>query len=823
MDQLCPFDFPSPIAKLVKSMGRCQLLRFLHLGQSIVVPPPGDQRLWKALNEALGNIACRRFSVLGLEWGDDVAAEALPSNEDWNRAYVLDGLTTVSLSMRNDALSLQRRRRGRDADAGALLAREWLIAQKKPAPMSVWCAESFEFDNASSADSLGDAIQGLLALGARSGMCESDVEEIRLLRAGASLAWPYPSQLQGDSGINASLERLSTDGASSLLRRRFRVQELRPRAQPVTSEAASPIVALSTLQRHSQVPVAGPLHMMAAVPRNSNAEATLVELRTLADQAAVLADRAQGILVLREATPSAASLEPIGQSDLSWSPLSGPPTAACRLWALGPWDLRNTLAARRVEAWSEELRSQVRGIPELLDGHDDWLLRVGRLLTSASGWALPLASGQALASAAWDRAATSRLLLFWSDATDEQLKRSTAEMGLSLMYLGHPNSSGKVEFQGGSTSQSVESLRESLAETYDDSEAVLARWSFPELKSPTYGFEKVAIFPDQYLMRVLNYGQRGWVHRQLAWPRSSGMQFRGVTMRNRGSFPLAWMRWASQDVSFAEAVGTQTQIATADPRAAGVLAVEMALRSLVAQGLRVGAPISGSVWLTCPHNDLNGEEGDEARAAYAMAFDGVVAAAFEAGIDLRDVQATASAPRSRKYVQEIAVRLRGPLDEEIQPVLPGFRMSGEALYAVGPRPPFVDLGSRILSHVRVLSNHITRLNWTSQVELYQLLHRCIKERFVTCVRPIGSGGIAEALAEMGLWSGIGVQLKPTVPTVEIFSGAPGRFLVGVLPQDAKRFEALVKGEWLTHVGATGGEKLFGLPLLRFAEERETPP
>jgi phosphoribosylformylglycinamidine (FGAM) synthase-like enzyme len=131
----------------------------------------------------------------------------------------------------------------------------------------------------------------------------------------------------------------------------------------------------------------------------------------------------------------------------------------------------------------------------------------------------------------------------------------------------------------------------------------------------------------------------------------------------------------------------------------------------------------------------------------------------------------------------------------------------------------MDIGSGILQHVRVVSNHVTRINWNSQLELYDLVHRCLQEQIITDLRPIMWGGIAEVLLEMGLWSGIGVQLKPALSTIELFSAAPGRFLVGVLPQEAKKFEALIKGEWLTPVGTTGGEKLFGLPLERYREER----
>jgi hypothetical protein len=72
---------------------------------------------------------------------------------------------------------------------------------------------------------------------------------------------------------------------------------------------------------------------------------------------------------------------------------------------------------------------------------------------------------------------------------------------------------------------------------------------------------------------------------------------------------------------------------------------------------------------------------------------------------------------------------------------------------------------------------------------------------------------------MSLWGDMGAQIRPTVSTVELFSGSPGRFLIGVLPQEAKKFEASFKSELIVQVGTTGGEKIFGLTLQKLRESR----
>jgi phosphoribosylformylglycinamidine (FGAM) synthase-like enzyme len=69
-----------------------------------------------------------------------------------------------------------------------------------------------------------------------------------------------------------------------------------------------------------------------------------------------------------------------------------------------------------------------------------------------------------------------------------------------------------------------------------------------------------------------------------------------------------------------------------------------------------------------------------------------------------------------------------------------------------------------------------------------------------------------SMAEMSIWGGIGIQLRPSLNAIELFSAAPGRLIVGVLPQEAKAFEARLKTEMCMPLGTTGGEKVLGMPL-----------
>jgi phosphoribosylformylglycinamidine (FGAM) synthase-like enzyme len=169
---------------------------------------------------------------------------------------------------------------------------------------------------------------------------------------------------------------------------------------------------------------------------------------------------------------------------------------------------------------------------------------------------------------------------------------------------------------------------------------------------------------------------------------------------------------------------------------------------------------------------------------------------------------------------ELFIKLQAPMSEFYPPPFPGFRMSGECLYVVGMKPTFMDCGSRVLSHLsRVESNHISPIDFKVFQELYTLMLEVQKKGWITSLRPVYEGGVAAALAEMMLWSRMGAQIRPGLTPIELFSAAPGRFVVGILPAEVSRFESMVKSEWLIPLGISGGEKLLGLTLERLQAAR----
>jgi phosphoribosylformylglycinamidine synthase subunit PurL len=70
------------------------------------------------------------------------------------------------------------------------------------------------------------------------------------------------------------------------------------------------------------------------------------------------------------------------------------------------------------------------------------------------------------------------------------------------------------------------------------------------------------------------------------------------------------------------------------------------------------------------------------------------------------------------------------------------------------------------------------------------------------------GGLAVALAELALWSGVGAELELDDDALEWFGEGGGRAVVACAPESAERLEGVA----LRRIGVVGGSRLLGLPL-----------
>lgn len=787
--------------------------------EDVVARPPGSSRVWEALQQGTGEIKCRASTLVCVEHLSGTLNGAL-SEESLGRGLVFPGLQNVEAAS-HSGIRLQIRKLGREPDALSLLVRERLEREHAGAKFSVWSARQYEFEETGPVQA---ALTRLVELGLQSGLFHPSFEQARVLVADEPIEWPLPGAKVGD--LKEAYQKAYLEGYWSALHRNYRIQERRPRSEPDLKTLRNPLVEeFQTAKPGVDAPKASsvhgaPLHFVVGLPDPANAGASAALLREEIARFAALQDRGVGAVHLRAEPTPLMTIAPLPRLPLNQRALSTAATEGAKLFMLGPWDEGNPVLERRVEVFAREIGSDLLAQGELVDGEQDLVLYFMRILAREPGWSVRSEDAIELVARNSRKALGRRAWFFWGQLDPKVFLARAAARGIPALWLGERRDTGRCEFLKAGANSSTDSFKISLLKS-EPQDLVEVAWEYPEVKSPTYGYDKASVFPDQYLLKVTarSAPQKEWALQAPAF--ASAERFRSVITRRSEADAVSYLRWTDGQQVWAESVGTKSGWMDVDPKSAGAAAADAAIRGLLAAGAQ---PHGGaaSVWTTQPLESRNEKIEDHARAwgAYILSLEGAFAYLKQFNHSLESIEG--AGPSFARGSQEILVKLRGAVPTKVGALVPGFRMVGEVLYAIGPRPAFMDAGSRVLPHVRVVSNHVAKLVPAVQAEIYQLIHELIMQGKVTCIRPIGEGGIMAALGEMALWGGIGAQIRPNLPVIELFSASPGRFVLGILPSEAKNVESRVKSELLTPLGTTGGEKILGLTLSRLFEERGAP-
>jgi hypothetical protein len=813
---------------------KIQFIRFLNLDENPEVKAPGDSRLWKALAQVMPALGFLSFKALCVEWPDSVEDSEIPKLEDWAQIFSQSGLSSVSISQESEAPSIQRRFLGRNSSDLEILTSEYLVNAGYKAPQEIWEVTHFEIVSQVDVDVLEENILKLFSLESRSGLLDTLTEDIRFLRSGESWSWPRSGQLDkaaDDLSLAELLKRWKEIEESQdlydPLRRAYVIREQRARGVPSNRDGKALRERLAELEE-TRVESLDDLSMWGVAPafirsaKHVDQEQTAQEIFHEIAKNIALGESSVNPQFWLEA-PSHRSSVAISRSQRR-TYTKRAKTGVSQLYALAPLNSGTALKWRRLEFMLSTHKDIFETPPVFLSGSAPWLASLRNLISLNRGWELGETALRKVFAWEAQRVPAESLCFFYSHWSPERIRQACGDFLIEAVFLGSAREDVdhliiKTENTGDQTVSWVDILAEGDLLGANKTDSTLS-WTSPDLKTPTYGFEKVSIFPDQYLLRVMNYGSRGVLQRKLQERFKGHSQVRETQMRHPWSLPIQGVRWGKGEKLFADALASGGEAGSVDPKRASGFAIERCLRELVARGVNPDSAIMMNAYLNKPHF-LNHTEKDSVQfGSYTLAAEGIIESLESLkNIHLGVVDFELNSSPVRDYEPEPCVQMRGEISDSIHSALSGFRMNGEVLYAVGVRPAFMDVGSRILQHVRVVSNHVTYLNWNSQLELYRLIYQCLQEHMITDIRPIGYGGLAETILEMAMWSGIGIQLKPSLSTIELFSASPGRFLVGILPQEAKKFETMIKSEWLTHVGTTGGEKLFGLSIERYREER----
>jgi len=591
---------------------------------------------------------------------------------------------------------------------------------------------------------------------------------------------------------------------------------VRPRVAPFTNELSPALAKLlwSWNDAERQKPIRwsssdGPVHFVVGLPRRPDSPNWSRSLRVECEKITSLLDRGSGFLTSRGFGTRLAWIERLSSFPLAQGPLPATaPSPEHRLVFLGPWDSRNPIVERRLECFLRTDFDSLAPQMEVLEGSDSWLRRLSELLIDFKSFEVSESGFCRLAELDVERIESQRIALVWAK---ESWVTGVKEAGFEAAILGRLDTEG-----GGLRAADREIfLNELKALAHPPSEVA---WNYPELRSPTYGYEKATLFPDRYIARIMSKDRLHFDWQEQLWSFAGGERLRSAPFRNPLCSSIDGFRWTDGGDLFAEAIGSVEAWSDVDPRAAGIAAVDAALRILVSLGARPHGGGEAMVYMTTPTLGAGSDAESVAQGSYLLAAQGICQALDGFGFRVRHFNGCGASLGVDR--PEIRVVLRTKISESAPQIVPGFRMSGEPIYAVGPRPAFMDSGSLLLSHVKVISNHLSKLAPSAQLGLYDLIWGLMEKGIVTSIRPVREGGLIQTVAEMSLWGGMGAQIRPNIPTIELFSGAPGRFVVGILPSEVKRFESMIKSELLTPLGTTGGDKILGLTLDRLHEARK---
>ncbi len=170
----------------------------------------------------------------------------------------------------------------------------------------------------------------------------------------------------------------------------------------------------------------------------------------------------------------------------------------------------------------------------------------------------------------------------------------------------------------------------------------------------------------------------------------------------------------------------------------------------------------------------------------------------------------------------------GLLDDIDRRVGPVFRSAGDVIGLLGSTTPGL-AGSVYASLAGAsLDDRPPGLELGRERALQELLIEAAAQGLLASAQDVSGGGLAIAIAEGCIWSGLGAELDLAVgstPALELFGEAPSRAVVSTTPDAWERLADLAAGRGvpLERMGRVGGDRLhirlIGLAATGAAEER----
>ncbi len=266
---------------------------------------------------------------------------------------------------------------------------------------------------------------------------------------------------------------------------------------------------------------------------------------------------------------------------------------------------------------------------------------------------------------------------------------------------------------------------------------------------------------------------------------------------------------APTGVSLAVSTDCVSRMVFLDPYNGGAMAVAESARNCACSG---AVPVA----LTNCLNFGNPEK-PEVYYQLAAAIDGMAAAAntLQTPVVSGNVSLYNESQGAAIYPTPI-IGMVGLLENNRKPLPSSYLQEGDAIYLIGPwNDQITSLAGSLYmaAQKQVVAGRPVQIDLELEARLQKFLVEAHANTLLQCAHDCSDGGLACALAEMAIWSNIGVlQDEPITvesPFSALFGEAPSRVIVGISPE--KQIEALhmAAAHNIPYIklGTAGGEHL----------------
>jgi phosphoribosylformylglycinamidine synthase len=291
------------------------------------------------------------------------------------------------------------------------------------------------------------------------------------------------------------------------------------------------------------------------------------------------------------------------------------------------------------------------------------------------------------------------------------------------------------------------------------------------------------------LLRSPNIRSRAWIYEQYD-------QLVGSRTVRRPGLDAAVLRLRPSLRGLAISLDGPGRVARLDPRAAGLLAVVEAARNVACAG---GEPLALTNCLNFgnPEKPEIGWELAETIEAMAEAAEALGVPVVSGNVSLYNETEGRSIPPSP------LVGCVG-LVADVRAVPRTWR-EGDLILLAGSPALTLD-GSELQSVFGSVAGRAAMIDLGAEADLIRFLWH--SSPFLTLAHDVAEGGLAVALVEAGLASGLGAELDVPGDAVSLFGEGGGQAVVACRPEDLDR----LGGAPLRRIGTVGGDSILGLGL-----------